>query len=164
MSKWERVKTYPVSSGVDGEKAGRAIAGEGEKIVQEKQIEELVAKAKEARKRAYAPYSHFPVGAAVLTRDGQVFTGCNVENVSHGGTCCAERVALFKAISEGKTDITAIAVVADGEKPVSPCGICRQVMAELMPQGTVIMANLTGDVETYTVDELLPRAFCSYSL
>ncbi|HHY59602.1 MAG TPA: cytidine deaminase, partial [Clostridia bacterium] len=89
--------------------------------------EDLLAAAQEASRRAYAPYSRFPVGAALLTADGQVFTGCNVENASYGLTICAERVAVAKAVSEGYKDFQALAVWAATEEPVSPCGACRQV-------------------------------------
>ena len=125
----------------------------------EHDIANLLDQAAAARERAYAPYSHFPVGAAVLTNSGEVYTGCNVENASYGATCCAERVALFKAISEGHKEIRAIAVVAAGEEVVPPCGICRQVMIELAPQAVVAMANLEGKRETQRVAELLPSPF-----
>lgn len=91
---------------------------------------ELVAKAKEALEYSYSPYSHFAVGAALLSADGQVFTGCNIENASFGATNCAERTAIFKAVSEGVKDFKAIAIVCSGDQPAYPCGICRQVMSE----------------------------------
>ncbi len=125
----------------------------------EHDIVNLLDQAAAARERAYAPYSHFPVGAAVLTESGEVYTGCNIENASYGATCCAERVALFKAVSEGNKDIRAIAVVASGEEAVPPCGICRQVMIELAPQAVVAMANLEGKREIRRVSELLPGPF-----
>ncbi|NMB46852.1 MAG: cytidine deaminase [Firmicutes bacterium] len=125
----------------------------------EKEIHDLIEQAIIARKRAYAPYSHFPVGAAVLTNTGEVYTGCNIENASYGATCCAERVALFKAISEGHEDIRGIAVVAASHEAVPPCGICRQVMIELAPQAVLAMANLEGKRVVTTVKELLPGAF-----
>jgi len=118
----------------------------------------LIQAATEVRKKAYAPYSNFKVGAAVLTKEGKVFTGCNVENASYGLSICAERVAIFKAISEGYKNFIAIAVVADTETPVKPCGACRQVMAEF-GNYDVIMANLKGDVRIMKVSELLPEAF-----
>jgi cytidine deaminase len=130
----------------------------------ERKIDELVNCAAKARERAYTPYSHYSVGAAVLTKSGDVYTGCNIENASYGATCCAERVALFKAISEGEQDIQMIAVIADGDKPVPPCGICRQVMIELAPQALVVMSNLEGKRERRTVQELLPSAFEKSSL
>ncbi len=119
----------------------------------------LIAKARAARRHAYAPYSRFKVGAAVECGDGRVFTGCNVENASYGATCCAERTALFKAVSEGARAIRKIAVVADMPEPCPPCGICRQAISELAPKATVIMANLRGKVEVHSIAELLPAAF-----
>ncbi len=118
----------------------------------------LIQAAIEARRNAYAPYSRFKVGAAVLTKEGKIFTGCNVENASYGLSMCAERVAIFKAVSEGYKDFIAIAVVADTDDPVKPCGACRQVMAEF-GNFDVIMANLKGDVKIMKVSELLPEAF-----
>src|SRR3984957_17854586 len=110
-------------------------------------IEELIREARAARDRAYAPYSTFRVGAAVLTRTGRVFRGCNVENASYGLTLCAERVALALAVAEGcsRGDFSHLAVIADTEQPVAPCGACRQVMMELGgPDLMVIQANLHG--------------------
>jgi cytidine deaminase len=127
--------------------------------MKEQEISSLIEQAVAARERAYTPYSHFPVGAAVLTNTGKVYTGCNIENASYGATCCAERVALFKAVSAGEKDIRAIAVVAAGEQAVPPCGICRQVMIELAPQAVVAMANLEGKKEVRTVAQLLPGPF-----
>ncbi|MFC5713424.1 cytidine deaminase [Thalassorhabdus alkalitolerans] len=121
---------------------------------------ELIQKAIEARNNAYVPYSHFPVGAAVLTENKEVYIGCNIENASFGLTNCAERTAVFKAVSEGSSNITAVAVVADTDGPVSPCGACRQVLSEFLPpNGKVILTNLKGDTETTTINELLPGAF-----
>jgi len=123
-------------------------------------MKKLVEAALEARKKAYVPYSRFPVGAALLTEDGKIIEGCNVENASFGLTNCAERTALFKAVSEGYRQFAGIAVVASTEEPVSPCGACRQVMAELCPPDmTVWLANLKGDIKETTVSELLPGAF-----
>jgi len=120
----------------------------------------LLAEAKKAREHAYAPYSRFPVGAALMAADGQVFTGCNVENASYGVSNCAERTALFKAVSEGKRRFVALAVVADTPGPVTPCGACRQVMAELCPPDMkVYLANLKGNLKVTTVGKLLPDAF-----
>ena len=122
----------------------------------------LLALARSAREQAYAPYSHFRVGAALLTRDGRRFGGCNVENASYGLCNCAERTALFNAIAAGcqPGDFAALAVIADTEDPVSPCGACRQVMSELcdgaMP---VLMASLSGDTQQSTVAALLPGWF-----
>ncbi|MDM5190012.1 cytidine deaminase [Bacillus sp. DX4.1] len=121
---------------------------------------ELIQEAIEARKQAYVPYSKFQVGAALLTEEGKVYRGCNVENASYGLCNCAERTALFKAVSEGDTAFAAIAVVADTKRPVPPCGACRQVMVELCKQDTkVYLSNLNGDMEETTVGELLPGAF-----
>ena len=120
--------------------------------------EKLIEMAKKARDNAYAPYSNFKVGAALLTEDGEIFTGANVENASYGLSICAERVAVFKAVSEGKRKFKAIAVVADTEKPTPPCGACRQVLAEF-GDIEVIMANLKGDVKVMKLSELLPEAF-----
>jgi cytidine deaminase len=119
----------------------------------------LVEAARAARERAYVPYSGFPVGAALVTEDGQLYTGCNIENASYGLSNCAERTAIFKAVSEGHRRFVAIAVVADTDGPVSPCGACRQVMSEFGPDARVILANLNGDVQLTTVRELLPGAF-----
>ncbi len=121
-------------------------------------IEELIEAAKRARSNAYAPYSNFAVGAAILTEDGKVFTGCNIENASYGLSICAERVALFKAVSEGHRRFKAIAIVADTPTPVKPCGACRQVLSEFGDMD-VIMANLKGEYSIKKLSELLPEAF-----
>ena len=121
--------------------------------------EKLIKEAERAKKKAYTPYSKFKVGAAVLCADGKIFTGCNIENASFGLTVCAERVAIFKAISEGSTKFEAIAVIGDTEKPCSPCGACRQVMSEFCEDTPLIMANSKGDVKIKKVKELLPEAF-----
>ncbi|MDG4658422.1 cytidine deaminase [Ectobacillus antri] len=128
-------------------------------------VQKLIAKAIEARNHAYVPYSKFKVGAAVLTKNNTIFLGCNVENASYGLTNCAERTALFKAVSEGETEISAIAVVGDTEGPISPCGACRQVIAEFGEDHTpVILANLKGDYKVTSVQELLPGGFSSKDL
>ncbi|MFD3448125.1 cytidine deaminase [Microbacteriaceae bacterium 4G12] len=120
----------------------------------------LIKQAIEARKQAYAPYSKFQVGAAVLTKKGNVFLGCNVENASYGLTNCAERTAIFTAVANGEQEIEAIAVVGDTDGPVSPCGACRQVIAEFCDANAkVILANLKGDVLETSVKELLPWGF-----
>ncbi|OAH56049.1 MULTISPECIES: cytidine deaminase [Bacillaceae] len=120
----------------------------------------LIEEAKKARELAYAPYSKFKVGAALLSKDGRIFGGCNIENAAYSVVNCAERTAIFKAWSEGVTNYTAIAVIADTKRPVPPCGACRQVIAELCPPDMkVILTNLEGDVQTITVTELLPGAF-----
>lgn len=122
----------------------------------------LVEKAIEARSKAYVPYSKFQVGAAVLTSNDHVFLGCNVENASYGLTNCAERTAIFKAVSEGDTEIKAIAVVGDTDGPISPCGACRQVIAEFATEDTKIyLANLNGVVTESTISEILPGYFSS---
>lgn len=118
----------------------------------------LLNAALEARLKAYAPYSKFLVGAAVLAACGKIYTGCNIENASYGLTVCAERNALFAAVGAGERDFTALCVVGDTEAPISPCGACRQVMAEFkVPR--IILANLNGDVKEYTLEELLPYGF-----
>jgi cytidine deaminase len=118
--------------------------------------DELIAAAWAARENAYAPYSNFQVGAALLTTDGRVFLGCNVENISYGLTNCAERVAIGAAVAAGVQSFDKVAVVADTSVPISPCGACRQVLAEFGVK-TVILANRTERVE-FSLDELLPRA------
>ena len=122
-------------------------------------LDKLVIAAADARKRAYAPYSKFTVGAAVMSAGGRIFTGCNIENVSFGATVCAERVAMFSAVAAGYRDLVAIAITGPGESPIAPCGICRQVMGELAPDAMVIMVAEGGARETSSVAELLPRAF-----
>ena len=120
----------------------------------------LMEEAKLAREKAYVPYSKFKVGAALLSEKGVVYRGCNIENAAYSMTNCAERTALFKAVSEGDTTFKKLVVVADTEGPVSPCGACRLVISELCPKDMeVILTNLKGDVQTLTVAELLPGAF-----
>ncbi len=129
--------------------------------------EQLVEKAKEARALSYAPYSEFEVGAAVLTKDGQVFLGANVENSSYPLCMCAERNALYNALMHGykKSDLIALALCADTDSPCSPCGACRQVISELFPEDAPIyMANMKGTVKETNVKELLPFAFSSEDL
>lgn len=137
---------------------------EGPELKDSLDVKALIAQAIQAREYAYVPYSNYPVGAALLCRSGKVFTGCNVENASSGATCCAERTAIFKAISEGERDFVAIAVVTDSPGIGSPCGICRQVMMEFAPEMPVIMAGLTGDHRIRMATELLPDAFTKASL
>ncbi len=120
-------------------------------------IAALVQQAALARSAAYAPYSHYHVGAAVLTREGQVFTGCNVENAVYPLGMCAERVAIFKAVSEGYRDFVALAVVTSNGG--SPCGSCRQVMHEFAPEMMVFIADESGAVRRTTVADLLPDSF-----
>jgi cytidine deaminase len=122
--------------------------------------EQLIKEAKAAREKAYVPYSKFKVGAALLTKDGKVYHGCNIENAAYSMCNCAERTALFKAYSEGDKDYSMIAVVADTARPVPPCGACRQVISELCSKDMkVVLTNLNGDVEELSVAELLPGAF-----
>ncbi len=117
----------------------------------------LLDAARLAREQAYAPYSRFAVGAALRTKSGRIFTGCNVENLSFGLTICAERSAVFSAVAAGERDFTALAVVADSRQPVTPCGACRQVLAEFAPALPVCSANLQGAVFESSIAELLPR-------
>ena len=123
----------------------------------------LVAAALSARKRAVAPYSGFQVGAALLTVSGEIISGANVESASYGLTCCAERIALFKALTEGKTRFTAIAVVARAPRGPMPCGACRQLLAEYAPGAEVFVADSAklGRIRNFTVAALLPEAFRS---
>ncbi|KAB2338556.1 cytidine deaminase [Cytobacillus depressus] len=124
------------------------------------QFEKLIEEAKVAREKAYVPYSKFKVGAALLTKDGKVYHGCNIENAAYSMCNCAERTAIFKAYSEGVRNFTAMAVVADTERPCSPCGACRQVIAELCPKDMqVILTNLKGDIQEISIEQLLPGAF-----
>ncbi len=123
-------------------------------------VEQIIAEAKIAREKAYVPYSKFKVGAALLSKNGTVYHGCNIENAAYSMCNCAERTALFKAYSEGDTQFSMLAVVADTERPVPPCGACRQVISELCSKDVKIyLTNLKGDVQELTVDELLPGAF-----
>lgn len=126
---------------------------------------ELIERARLALNNAYAPYSKFRVGAAVLTKGGRVYTGANVENASYGLTICAERVAVVKAVTEGDRDIVAVAVVAEADEPVPPCGACRQVIAEFNPDALIIMATADGrEVKTASMRDLLPSPFTSRDL
>jgi cytidine deaminase len=123
--------------------------------------EALIAAAKRSRENAHAPFSNFRVGAALRAKSGRVYTGCNIENASYGLTCCAERVAIFKALSEGERGFDAIAVVADTDSLTPPCGACRQIIWEFCGDVPVILANLTGKIEEERSAKLLPRAFDS---
>jgi cytidine deaminase len=120
---------------------------------------ELIESAKQVREKAFAPFSNFQVGAAVRTKSGKVFTGCNIESASYGLTVCAERVAIWKAVSEGEKEFTNLAVVVDTQDLTPPCGACRQIIWEFCGDVPVTFANLKGDVETVQMKELLPRAF-----
>jgi cytidine deaminase len=119
----------------------------------------LLAAARAARLLALAPFSHFQVGAALETQDGQIITGCNVENATYGLTICAERVAMFKAISEGHRRFVRVAVVADTAAPTPPCGACRQILWELGGDLEVILANLSAETGRFQMRELLPLPF-----
>ena len=121
-------------------------------------IATLLKAAQKAANEAYSPYSGYRVGSAVMTADGRVFTGCNVENASYSLTLCAERLAVFKAVSEGYQKFVSLAVYADTDKSFPPCGACRQVLAEFSPSMQIIYANRKGKIET-TLPELLPQSF-----
>lgn len=121
--------------------------------------ENLIEAAKKAREKAFAPYSKFKVGAAIGTKDGKIYTGCNIENASYGLTICAERVAIFKALSEGEKEFVNLAVVADTKDLTPPCGACRQIIWEFCGDIPVAFSNLEGKTETLAMSELLPRAF-----
>lgn len=125
---------------------------------------DLVKMAKEAMKKAYVPYSKFRVGAALLTEEGDVYTGCNIENASFGATNCAERTAVFKAVSEGKKKFVKIAIISDSEDYTYPCGICRQVLSEFGPGMEVIVANKYGEFKSHKFNEVLPYAFTKADL
>ena len=127
----------------------------------EQKDKDLVEAARQVRENAYAPFSEFKVGAALETDDGEIIRGSNVESASYGLTVCAERVAVWNAISQGKRKITKIAVVADTEELTPPCGVCRQIIWEFCGDVPVILANLHGRTETIQMSELLPRAFDS---
>ncbi|RKQ37629.1 cytidine deaminase [Oceanobacillus halophilus] len=122
--------------------------------------EDLVEKAIKIRSNAYVPYSKFPVGAALKTKSGKVYTGCNIENAAYSVGCCAERVTIFKALSEGETEFVEMAVAADTNRPVPPCGACRQVMSEFFSKDMSIhLTNLNRDTKTFSMDDLLPFSF-----
>ncbi|HOO53960.1 MAG TPA: coenzyme F420-0:L-glutamate ligase [Methanothrix sp.] len=121
--------------------------------------DQLIEEATKALERSYAPYSGFRVGAALLAKSGEVYSAANVENASSGAAICAERAAIAKAVSEGEKEFEALAVVAETEEPVAPCGICRQNLIEFGEEIKVIMANTKGDAEIATIEELLPRGF-----
>jgi cytidine deaminase len=125
----------------------------------EESLQALIKVATDARLHSVAPFSNFLVGAAVRTETGKVFTGCNVESASYGLTVCAERVAIWKALSEGERQFTELAVVADTESLTPPCGTCRQIIWEFAKHATIVLANLRGQQETVPIKELLPRAF-----
>ena len=120
---------------------------------------ELIAAATTARLRSVAPFSRFLVGAALRTKEGKVFTGCNVESASYGLTVCAERVAIWKALSEGERDFTDLVIVADTEQLTPPCGTCRQIIWEFSKHAKITLSNLRGQKEEVDIRELLPKAF-----
>jgi cytidine deaminase len=120
---------------------------------------ELIKTATAARLRSVAPFSKFLVGAALRTKDGKVFTGCNVESASYGLTVCAERVAIWKALSEGEHDFTDLAIVADTDQLTPPCGTCRQIIWEFAKHAKIVLANLNGQREEVDIVHLLPKAF-----
>ncbi len=124
---------------------------------------ELVTKAYEAMQLSYSPYSGFKVGAALLTKDGKIYTGCNIENSAYSPTCCGERTAFFKAVSEGKRDFKAIAIVGGKDGEITdfcyPCGVCRQVMAEFCDGDFEIITTDSKEIKSYKLSELLPEAF-----
>ena len=125
----------------------------------------LIEEAKKARNKAYTPYSKFKVGAAVVTKSGKIFHGCNIENAAYSMCNCAERTALFSAYAHDEKEFTTMAVIADTPGPVSPCGACRQVISELCSKDMVIiLSNLQGDVQEITVKDLLPGAFSAEDL
>jgi cytidine deaminase len=121
--------------------------------------EQLIETAATARARSVAPFSNFKVGAALQTKAGKVFTGCNIESASYGLTVCAERVAIWKALSEGERDFTDLVVVADTETLTPPCGTCRQIIWEFAKHAKIVLANLRGQREEVHITDLLPRAF-----
>lgn len=118
----------------------------------------LIQRARDVRTRAFAPYSKFAVGAALLDSEGSIHTGCNVENISYGLTLCAERGAVMAAIAAGRRSFVALAIVADSDIPLSPCGACRQFLAEFAPDLPIVSANLQGVHELLSLSTLLPRA------
>lgn len=131
--------------------------------MEKNKIEELIILAKNASQNAYAPYSNFYVGAALLTKSGKIFTGSNIENASYGATVCAERVAIFKAISEGEKDFEAIAIYTNSDKLSFPCGICRQVMIEFSKDLKIILSN-DYEKKFFTLNEIFPYPFTNEDL
>ncbi|XP_028654166.1 cytidine deaminase-like [Erpetoichthys calabaricus] len=128
-------------------------------------VKELILKCQQARARAYCPYSKYPVGAALLTKEGKIFQGCNVENASYGLTVCAERTAIQKAISEGYREFCAMAINCDMKNNfIGPCGACRQVLMEFTPHWDLYLVKLDGTCEKTTLKEILPYAFSPLDL
>lgn len=126
--------------------------------------ENLLEQANKAKKNAYVPYSNFPVGAALLTKEGKVYTGCNIENASYGASNCAERTTFFKAISEGEKNFIAMAIVSDHPGFTFPCGICRQVIQEFSKDLPIVLQNAQGEIKTLSIKELLPYPFTEEDL
>lgn len=140
-------------------------------MISKEMIPHLINEAFAARRMAYTPYSHFQVGAALLTADGRIYRGCNIENAAYTPTNCAERTAFFKAVSEGEREFTAIAIVGGVEDATefdwcAPCGVCRQVMEEFCDEGTfeIVLARSAEEYEVYTLGELLPKGFGPHNL
>jgi len=125
----------------------------------EESLQQLLERAKTARLQSIAPFSNFLVGAAIKTADGKVYTGCNVESASYGLTVCAERVAIWKALSEGERNFIELAIVADTGSLTPPCGTCRQIIWEFAKSATIMLGNLRGETQIVSIGELLPRAF-----
>jgi len=135
------------------------MANEFKSKLRPEMVNKLITEARQAREFAYAPYSRFQVGAALLAKDGSIFTGCNVEVSNFSATVCAERTAVVKAVSQGVKEFTAIAVIADRPTPCSPCGQCRQTLNQFAPEMEVIMATTQSDeIEVMKLSDLLPRA------
>lgn len=120
---------------------------------------ELMKKAEEAKEKAYAPYSGFRVGAALMTREGKIYTGCNIENATYGATICAERAAIACAVANGQREFETIAIDSDAEEATFPCGICRQVIAEFGQNIKVVVGKVDGDIQVYEIKDLFPHAF-----
>ena len=127
-------------------------------------VERLLEAAEEAKSFAYVPYSDFPVGASVMTKKGDIYTGCNIENASYGLTNCAERTALFNAVSNGETEFLSMGIISDSNKIIPPCGACRQVIYELCGNITLILSNNKGTYKLKRMEELLPGAFSAQDL
>ncbi len=127
-------------------------------------MQQLIAAAVRAKQKALAPYSKFHVGAAIVTADGKLFDGCNIESSSFGLTCCAERVAIYKALSEGARDFVSLAVAADTNEFTTPCGACRQVLWDYARNLHIILVNLAGATREYRLEDLLPQAFDEHLL
>ncbi|EPZ0459729.1 MULTISPECIES: cytidine deaminase [Bacillus] len=124
-----------------------------------------IEEANKMLEKAYIPYSKFPVGAALVTKEGKIYTGCNIENASYGLCNCAERTAIFKAVSEGERDFSYLVITGETDGPISPCGACRQVIAEFCePKMPVLLTNVKGDEKEVTVEQLLPGAFTNDDL